>query len=96
MFLSSHLFPCGTQEAAGDKAISGPEPSGGNSEGLPSEGHAVLYDRVLVDAECTHDGSMRHMTKLIAQKWEDFDSKCAPRANTPISCSLLSPIIGAN
>lgn len=22
------------------------------------------YDRVLVDAECTHDGSLRHMAKV--------------------------------
>lgn len=26
----------------------------------------VLYDRVLVDADCTHDGSTRHLSKVAA------------------------------
>lgn len=30
----------------------------------------MLYDKVLVDAECTHDGSHRHMKKV-----EEFDDE---------------------
>ncbi|GLD96547.1 hypothetical protein PINS_up005230 [Pythium insidiosum] len=43
----------------------------GSSEGGPHEtSHgmmttpSVLYDKVLVDAECTHDGSIKHLQKL--------------------------------
>ena len=32
-------------------------------EGGKEEG-GKLYDRVLVDADCTHDGSTRHMEKV--------------------------------
>jgi len=31
-----------------------------------------LYDRVLVDAECTHDGSIRHLQKAASQGWAHF------------------------
>lgn len=31
---------------------------------------ACLYDRVLVDAECTHDGSLKHMAKHAARGWD--------------------------
>jgi len=34
----------------------------GGREGGREEGR--LYDRVLVDADCTHDGSTRHMEKV--------------------------------
>jgi len=34
----------------------------GGKEGGREEGR--LYDRVLVDADCTHDGSTRHMEKV--------------------------------
>jgi len=33
-----------------------------------------LYDRVLVDAQCTHDGSIKHVRKMMAASWSDFDS----------------------
>ncbi|KAL4156169.1 hypothetical protein PRNP1_005201 [Phytophthora ramorum] len=34
---------------------------------------SALYDKVLVDAECTHDGSIRHLQRLdTAAKWEDY------------------------
>ncbi|CAI5731394.1 unnamed protein product [Hyaloperonospora brassicae] len=33
----------------------------------------ALYDKVLVDAECTHDGSIRHLQRLnTAVKWETY------------------------
>lgn len=30
----------------------------------------IHYDRVLVDADCTHDGSVRHMGKVAAMEDE--------------------------
>ncbi|KAK1931455.1 Ribosomal RNA small subunit methyltransferase F [Phytophthora citrophthora] len=34
---------------------------------------STLYDKVLVDAECTHDGSIRHLQRLdTAKKWEEY------------------------
>lgn len=36
----------------------------------------TLYDKVLVDAECTHDGSIRHLQKNDSlAKWRDYVSK---------------------
>ncbi|KAJ2670445.1 hypothetical protein GGH99_006257 [Coemansia sp. RSA 1285] len=34
-----------------------------------------LYDRVLVDAECTHDGSLAHVYKYERWGWEQLDSR---------------------
>ncbi|GMF13326.1 unnamed protein product [Phytophthora lilii] len=35
--------------------------------------NSALYDKVLVDAECTHDGSIRHLQRLnTAEKWEEY------------------------
>jgi 16S rRNA C967 or C1407 C5-methylase (RsmB/RsmF family) len=35
--------------------------------------HEKLYDKVLVDAECTHDGSIKHLQKLETLKdWTDY------------------------
>lgn len=36
----------------------------------PSEN---LYDRVLVDAECTHDGSLRHILKYNVAGWDGLE-----------------------
>ncbi|CAK4680628.1 unnamed protein product [Aphanomyces euteiches] len=37
---------------------------------------SALYDKVLVDAECTHDGSLRHLTKLKSDdKWTQYLTK---------------------
>jgi 16S rRNA C967 or C1407 C5-methylase (RsmB/RsmF family) len=35
----------------------------------------TLYDKVLVDAECTHDGSIAHIEKYITNGWEKFDER---------------------
>lgn len=35
------------------------------------DGH--LYDRVLVDAPCTHDGSIKHILKQVDRKWISFN-----------------------
>ncbi|KAJ3048350.1 hypothetical protein HDU99_009192, partial [Rhizoclosmatium hyalinum] len=37
------------------------------------ESPALLYDKVLVDAECTHDGSIAHLKKCDAVGWEKFE-----------------------
>jgi len=36
-----------------------------------------LYDRVLVDAECTHDGSIKHVLKFRNSdiEWKQFESR---------------------
>eukprot|EP00049_Salpingoeca_infusionum_P013744 m.256398 g.256398 ORF g.256398 m.256398 type:complete len:312 (+) comp15519_c0_seq7:773-1708(+) len=34
-----------------------------------------LYDRVLVDAECTHDGSIKHIAKYDKWGWETFEKR---------------------
>lgn len=31
------------------------------------------YDKVLVDAQCTHDGSIKHVRKYIETAWRNFD-----------------------
>jgi 16S rRNA C967 or C1407 C5-methylase (RsmB/RsmF family) len=33
---------------------------------------AAGYDRVLVDAECTHDGSIKHLAKFSVWGWDTF------------------------
>ena len=33
------------------------------------------YDRVLVDAECTHDGSIKHLAKFAQWGWESFEAR---------------------
>ncbi|KAJ3097710.1 hypothetical protein HDU97_004594 [Phlyctochytrium planicorne] len=35
----------------------------------------LLYDRVLVDAECTHDGSISHLDKCDKVGWEGFEER---------------------
>jgi 16S rRNA C967 or C1407 C5-methylase (RsmB/RsmF family) len=44
---------------------------------------ALLYDRVMVDAECTHDGSLVHLWKQEAHGWDTLDKTLDPeRLNT--------------
>ena len=33
-----------------------------------------FYDKVLVDAQCTHDGSIKHIRKHRQTNWKDFDA----------------------
>ncbi|KAK3265763.1 hypothetical protein CYMTET_25578 [Cymbomonas tetramitiformis] len=35
----------------------------------------VYYDAVLVDAECTHDGSIKHLTKYDKWGWDTFERR---------------------
>lgn len=34
-----------------------------------------LYDKVLVDAQCTHDGSIKHVRKHISNEWRYFEEE---------------------
>lgn len=47
-----------------------------------------LYDRVLVDAECTHDGSLVHVNKYEKFGWEHLDTKVVGN-NRPTSIPVL-------
>lgn len=53
-----------------------------------------LYSKVLVDAECTHDGSMAHIQKFERQNWGNFDRLFlnSERLTTlfQLQCNLLS------
>ena len=52
-------------------------------DGLRGCGAAAArgYDKVLVDAECTHDGSIKHLAKFATWGWESFERRflCAER-----------------
>jgi 16S rRNA C967 or C1407 C5-methylase (RsmB/RsmF family) len=48
--------------------------SGGGSGGGESEA-SQLFDRVLVDAECSTDGSLKHVQKILQQKGEHTTEK---------------------
>uniref|UniRef100_A0A7S2TVE5 SAM-dependent MTase RsmB/NOP-type domain-containing protein n=2 Tax=Lotharella oceanica TaxID=641309 RepID=A0A7S2TVE5_9EUKA len=45
------------------------------SEPQDEKGAEGMYERVLVDAECTHDGSIKHMLKYKDKDWKDFETK---------------------
>jgi hypothetical protein len=57
--------------AGGRGASSGDGVSGSGGE----RGGARLYDCVLVDAECTHDGSVKHITKFDQWGWDSFERR---------------------
>jgi 16S rRNA C967 or C1407 C5-methylase (RsmB/RsmF family) len=38
----------------------------------------LLYDKVIVDAECTHDGSISHLWKQQALNWTEFEKAMHP------------------
>lgn len=40
---------------------------------FPGRISGKLYDKVLVDAQCTHDGSIKHVRKHVENNWKDFD-----------------------
>ena len=53
-------------------AASGGAGGGGAASGGRGGGG---YDRVLVDAECTHDGSIKHLAKFAQWGWETFEKR---------------------
>ena len=40
---------------------------------------SLLYDKVLVDAECTHDGSIAHLIKMKNKNWVDVEKAFDPQ-----------------
>ncbi|GAQ86070.1 hypothetical protein KFL_002680160 [Klebsormidium nitens] len=44
-------------------------------ETAEGSGRAKLYDKVLVDAECTHDGSLKHIRKYDWWGWDTFERR---------------------
>jgi len=53
-------------------------PNGGRDcaegdESAETSAGTLYFDKVLVDAECTHDGSIRHIVKMRDEKWKDMD-----------------------
>ena len=68
-FLGSELSPAvGAAENAAEGACA---TDAHESHGLGARG----YDRVLVDAECTHDGSIKHLAKFAQWGWETFERR---------------------
>ena len=63
------------RSGGGAAALSHPMPgsSGGTAPTTPSSAPAAFH-RVLVDAECSHDGSLRHMAKLWRKGWDGLGS----------------------
>lgn len=59
------------------------------TEGCPAARAGLLFDRVLVDAECTHDGSVAHADKF---RLANFGSKnpSAPHENTGAAVVLAT------
>ncbi|KAJ2742965.1 hypothetical protein GGI20_004098 [Coemansia sp. BCRC 34301] len=51
-------------------------------------GGTQLYDRVLVDAECTHDGSLVHIQKYAQWGWEQLDMQVVD-ANKQVTIPIL-------
>uniref|UniRef100_A0A7S1SPF9 SAM-dependent MTase RsmB/NOP-type domain-containing protein n=1 Tax=Tetraselmis chuii TaxID=63592 RepID=A0A7S1SPF9_9CHLO len=63
-----------SEQGAAGQAIS----EGGQAHGAACQ---QLYDRVLVDAECTHDGSIKHIAKFREGGWGQFEAKFLSRLN---------------
>eukprot|EP00697_Spironema_sp_BW2_P002057 gnl/Spiro4/12765_TR6765_c0_g1_i1.p1 gnl/Spiro4/12765_TR6765_c0_g1~~gnl/Spiro4/12765_TR6765_c0_g1_i1.p1 ORF type:complete len:355 (+),score=72.35 gnl/Spiro4/12765_TR6765_c0_g1_i1:131-1195(+) len=49
---------------------------------------AELFSKVLVDAECTHDGSLKHITKFSQWGWESFEKRVLDPARIPALAAL--------
>ncbi|KAI8064427.1 S-adenosyl-L-methionine-dependent methyltransferase [Gongronella butleri] len=47
-----------------------------------------LYDKVLVDAECTHDGSISHILKYEQWGWDAFESNFMDETRLATICQL--------
>ena len=51
------------------------------------------FDRVLVDAECTHDGSVKHLAKYRDAGWEGFSEKVLDSERLAQLCTLQRGLI---
>lgn len=78
-FLGSALLPeppAASSEAGSSDAASAAPAAAASEGGVPAgSGRARLYDKVLVDAECTHDGSIKHLAKFAQWGWETFEAR---------------------
>lgn len=54
------------KESLALRDILSPAAASERPQGVDTALPTSLYDRVLVDADCTHDGSTRHMDKVAA------------------------------
>jgi len=50
----------------------------------------LLYDRVLVDAECTHDGSVKHMSKMLSSSPSASCATSTSNSSNSASASISS------
>ena len=57
------------EKGAADAGTDGAAAGGGVGAGHPG------YDKVLVDAECTHDGSIKHLAKFAQWGWDTFEKR---------------------
>ncbi|CBZ51343.1 conserved hypothetical protein [Neospora caninum Liverpool] len=84
----------GTRDtAAEDAGRCAPPQSGASEAPYDSRSEATQrdcfgkFDKVLVDVECTHDGSLRHMQKFGRQwRWDDFQKKMQMASSAPKAC----------
>ncbi|KAG2179987.1 hypothetical protein INT43_003774 [Umbelopsis isabellina] len=51
-------------------------------------GEAFLYDKVIVDAECTHDGSILHILKYEKWGWDTFEKNFMDKDRLRDICQL--------
>ncbi len=64
---------------------------GGTREGVGAEvTPTILYDRVLVDAECTHDGSIKHVAKFRASSDVDKSDTGGGKEAAGVTDSFLN------
>lgn len=54
------------------------------------------YDKVLVDAECTHDGSIRHIQKFEQWGWETLQQRVLNAERTDDNLMLLQVVNNNN
>ncbi len=58
---------------------------------LPIPGQ--LYDKVLVDAECTHDGSLKHIIKYQKWGWHTFEKRVLDPKRLKLLASLQRALL---
>jgi len=90
---STSYEPCGHSQ---------PNKSQVADSNVPAPGAtALFYDKVLVDAECSHDGSIRHVAKFASQRGLDgWDAHASQRrldsSSTPTRTALSAAAVEAD
>lgn len=62
----------------------------GNLKGIKD---LEMYDKVLVDAECSTDGSVRHLAKMTSEEWKDFQLIYGSKDRLEKICALQKKLI---